>query len=140
MVERALSSKTLSRERGFALLYTLLVVAIFLSITATIYTILIKELKLAQFGEASQQAYYAAEAGAECAYFWVFSGAAFDGSEQIRCAGRDIVAETEMTILLDGPSGPCAFVEIAPNLIRSHGYNTCASTGLRVERGLQVVY
>lgn len=49
---------------------SLLVISIILSVSFGVFDIMTKELKLSGIGRESQIAFYAADAGIECAYFW----------------------------------------------------------------------
>lgn len=138
-----------TRERvkssaGFTLLYAMVVVSIVLTVSSGIMVIMVKELKLAGYGRESQVAYYAAESGAECALYWV-ALTTIDGVKtgSIRCGDKDI-PNVVNTFRLDlSPYPGCADVTIIPGspiIIESRGYNTCATSKLRVERGIQVTY
>lgn len=59
-----------SKQGGFTLLLSLLVISIILSVGFGVFDIMTKELKLSGIGRESQIAFYAADAGIECAYFW----------------------------------------------------------------------
>lgn len=129
-------------EKGFALLYTLLVVTILLGLSSSIFTIFLSELKITSFSRNSEMAYYAAETGAECVYYWTLKGVAFDGTGTITCAGQTVAANPSVTLSFPAagaPSAPCAVVTVGSNIIRSYGYNTCETTRLRVERGLEII-
>jgi hypothetical protein len=57
-------------NRGFAILFSMLVSAIVLSIGLGIFSITYKELLLSSSDRESQVAFYAADTGAECALYW----------------------------------------------------------------------
>lgn len=59
-----------SRKKGFTLLIAVLVSSIFLSLASTIATITFKQIILSSIGKDSQRAFYAADAGMECALYW----------------------------------------------------------------------
>jgi hypothetical protein len=59
-----------ARKRGFTLLLAALVASIALSLGASIYDIVSKELALSSIGQDSQFAFYAADTAAECALYW----------------------------------------------------------------------
>jgi Tfp pilus assembly protein PilX len=132
-------------QKGFTLLYSLLVISVVLMVTSSIFSILLKEMRLSAFGKASQIAYYAAETGGECALYWGQNGVEFDGSDSITCAGQPLTADSEFTINLG--EGGCAVVSVedqgTQTLIESRGYNICPGTGAdarRAERGLRIVF
>ena len=143
-----------SDERGFTLFYALLVISVVLAITASIFSIILKEVQLASFGKASQIAFYAAETGAECAIYWsAIRGFNFDGTETISC-GTDSGGSSETISNVTSPftvnvgtDGACAEVSIGSSgggtTVLSRGYNICPTLGAnprRVERGLELTF
>lgn len=68
----------MTRERGFALLYASLVASLLTALGIIMFTIAQKELLLSSVGRDSQFAFYAADAGVECALYWDFRHNAFD--------------------------------------------------------------
>ncbi len=62
-------------EKGFAMLFAVLVSSIILAIGLSIFNLTIKELTLSSSGRESQVAFYAADTGAECALYWNFQSA-----------------------------------------------------------------
>lgn len=148
-----------TENRGFTLLYSLLVISVVLLITSSIFSILLKEVRLTAFGKASQVAYYASEAGAECALFYAVRGELFDGTNTITCgygedegtASGDITnVGNTFAFFLEQDEPACAVVTIdtsGPTVIESRGYNICIEPFLtgqpnarRVERGLRVEF
>jgi hypothetical protein len=155
----------LDTHRGFTLLYALVVVGLLLSVGSSIFGIMIKELKLAQFGQESQVAYYAAESGIECALFWgltegIFpSGGAFtcnyDSSfptenswsttDPLVCSGPLCIFQVNYRAGSSGVHYPCAYVTVdtsgSNTVVQSRGYNTCAPDfPRRVERGVEATF
>jgi Tfp pilus assembly protein PilX len=59
-----------TNQRGFALLFSVLVSSLLLSIGLSIFSIAIKELSISTSGRQSQLAFYAADSGRECARYW----------------------------------------------------------------------
>lgn len=59
-----------NKQKGFTLLLSLLVISIILSVGFGVFDIMTKELKISGIGRESQIAFYATDAGVECAYFW----------------------------------------------------------------------
>ncbi|MEK7134342.1 MAG: pilus assembly PilX N-terminal domain-containing protein [Patescibacteria group bacterium] len=59
-----------SRDRGFVLPLAVLLAGILLSIGLAIFSITLKELTLSSSGRESQIAFFAADAGTECALYW----------------------------------------------------------------------
>jgi Tfp pilus assembly protein PilX len=60
------------KEKGFALLFAVLVSSVLLSIGISIFNLTLKELILSSSGRESQFAFYSADTGAECALYWDF--------------------------------------------------------------------
>lgn len=58
-----------NHEQGFTLLFAALVGALVLAVGMAILSITIKQLTLASAGKATQQAFYSADAGVECALY-----------------------------------------------------------------------
>ena len=61
-------------EKGFAMLFAVLISSVLLSIGLSIFNLTIKELTLSSSGRESQFAFYAADTGIECAFYWDFKG------------------------------------------------------------------
>ncbi len=64
------NTKQSSTESGFALLITLIVVGVVLSIGLTILDLSIKQVRLSTNAKDSEEAFHAANAGMECARYW----------------------------------------------------------------------
>lgn len=62
----------ISKKKGFAMLFAVLVSSVLISIGISIFNITIKELSLSSSGRESQFAFYAADTGMECALYWDF--------------------------------------------------------------------
>lgn len=58
------------RNKGFTLLLSLLIVSIILAVSLGVSDIITGEIFLADTGRRSQAAFYAADAGMECAIYW----------------------------------------------------------------------
>ncbi len=63
-----------ARQRGFTLLLASLIASLLLAIGLSMFTIAQKEIILSSLGRDSQYAFYAADAGAECALYWDLKG------------------------------------------------------------------
>jgi hypothetical protein len=64
----------ISKQKGFAMLFAVLVSSVLLSIGLSIFNLTVKELVLSSSGRESQFAFYAADTGAECALYWDLKG------------------------------------------------------------------
>lgn len=62
--------KNKTKERGFVLLYSILVSGIILSVGLSLGNILYKQVLLSSVAKSSIFAYYAADSGRECVGFW----------------------------------------------------------------------
>lgn len=72
-------------NKGFTLLLASLIASLLLSVGLSMFTIAQKEIILSSLGRDSQYAFYAADAGAECALYWDFKNA-FKTSEAMHGA------------------------------------------------------
>lgn len=61
------------KKAGFVLLYAVLVSGIILGVGLSLINLFTKQIILSSIGRNSQFAYYAADAGKQCAYFWYAS-------------------------------------------------------------------
>ena len=88
-------------ERGFTLLFAVLVSSLVLAIGLSIANLTLKEVKLSGAGRESEFAFYAADTGSECALYWdikgynVFATSADSLASPpvgpVGCVGEDIV-------------------------------------------------
>jgi Tfp pilus assembly protein PilX len=69
-----LSQKNIKKQKGFVLLFSVLVSTLILAVGISIITIAVKQLVLSGTGRDSQYAFYAANTGAECAFYWDLRG------------------------------------------------------------------
>ena len=144
-------------KHGFTLLLSILVVSVVLSVGLGIFDIMTKELKLSGLGRESQVAFYAADAGIECFFYWEIKhpGLAdsafgyYDAPSTIKCAGNNFTIPAKS----NSPYGPykinlsdnsCAKITVTKSsftTVESRGYNTkdCDSTSsFKVERAIRV--
>lgn len=141
------------RPRGFALLFTLLITSIIFSISLGVYNLIIGEIILSGTGRDSQLAFYAADAGTECALYWDIqhpglAKSAFSTSTPavISCAGqsKSVGGGSVSNFSLSFGNGSCVSVGVekqpAQNIITAQGQNTCSGSNRTVQRGLKVVY
>ena len=144
---------SINKKRGITLLVALVVVNVLLAIGLSLSNISYKSLKLSSFGVDSQYAYYAAEAGFECAQYHDKAGA-FKSPVQnkVECNGVEMnvsqigsnvysftlpfldekyCAELQITKPKDG---------VTETIIEARGYNSCEASEreVRVERGIRV--
>ena len=90
--------------QGFVLLFAILISSVVLAVGMGMYNITLQELQLSKVGRESQKAFYMADTGAECAFYWDrkypgFTDSVFayfgeskvlDNTIDIKCGGEDI--------------------------------------------------
>ena len=154
---------------GYALLLSVVVSGLILAIGLGLLSIIEKALTLSSAGRESQIAFYAADAGSECALFWdrkhegrlssVFatSTSSVPPVSGIFCAGTDIAstwtildvtansANTSFDMTLE--NGACVTVVVQKTnsgrktLVESRGHNSCSPTfPRRIERAIRASY
>jgi hypothetical protein len=113
---------------------------------SSIFSILSQELVIADVGDLSEIAYYAAESGMECGLFGVFDGRFQSGVSDIDCDGNTISIDNSASVVnfsVVFTNNSCATVSVdkTNRLIKSRGYNSCSgASAIHVERGLQASY
>ena len=155
-----INSKIKSSSRGFILPFAVLLSGVILSIGLSVFNIIIKQVIIASSGKESQFAFYSADSGAECAFYWDTKIGIFPTSTDsttyvgtATCDGTTILPITinsinsiaaTTTFTIDS-SSYCTRVTVAKfndrTKIESEGFNTCDITDpRRVERAIRVVY
>lgn len=93
----------LRTSKGFALLFSVLVASLLLTIGLSIFRIALKELAISTASRQSIHAFYAADSGWECAKYWAKVGgipSLYKGDDelftQITCAGQIITLVTNV--------------------------------------------
>src|SRR3989344_3678709 len=143
-------------KHGFTLLLSILVVSVVLSVGLGIFDIMTKELKLSGIGRESQIAFYAADAGIECFFYWEIkhpglADSAFEPAtgvtNRISCAGNnniEIKGSSPYSFNLPLSDNSCAKITVTKSsftTVESRGYNIkdCDSTSsFKVERAIRV--
>ncbi|NLE07323.1 MAG: hypothetical protein GX627_01810 [Parcubacteria group bacterium] len=106
--------RKLQKQKGITLFIAMVVMGILLFITFVVAHITIKGILFADSGRDSQYAYYAAEAGLECALYWdsnpaVSAFATSTSGSPINCAGSALVTNSGIlgtsTITMIGGGG-----------------------------------
>jgi hypothetical protein len=148
--------------QGFVLLYTMAISSVILAVALGIANIALKEAQFSTSARATNEAFFAADTGAECALFYDKldpTQNAFSGTDMpINCGGTNGISVNSsggniwtFTIPNLGDSGAgCANVSLIRNIdtsttIISKGYNkgtnNCGGPGSSiVERELKVTY
>ncbi len=146
----------LQNRQGFVLLFSVLVSSLLLAIGLAVFNIGQKELILSATARDSQFAFYAADTGIECAFYWDFQSGTFapGATPGITCSGVSLPNVggkdygVEDTFRLDlSPQPYCVDVTVrkteAPRrtYVKARGYNTCDSSNpRRVERAIRATY
>lgn len=140
------------KNKGFTLLLSLIVIGIILSVGLGTYEIVSREIRISSVGRESQIAFYSANAGADCAFYWEVTADAFSSpSVAFNCAGNGPFSSgtTEFDLNL-GETGNerCAKVTVDTSKlvsddlieINSLGYNTSCSSksSIKVERAVRI--
>jgi Tfp pilus assembly protein PilX len=140
-------------KNGFVLLMTLIIISITLVVGLGVFDIISREVLISGIQKESQKAFFSANSGIECAYYWDLKGKFASSSYSIECAGQSIsglldsASTTFFTVNLG--NGACVKINVNKNVllplityIYSHGYNLdCDSTDSRkVERGIEINY
>lgn len=77
-MKKIIFKKINNKEKGFALLFAVLVSVMVLAVGASIINISLKQVILSSAGRESQFAFYAANTGMECALYWDLNGTIVD--------------------------------------------------------------
>ncbi len=150
-------------NRGFALLISIIVSSIIITLAISIVNSAIREVVLASTVRSSALSFYMADSGMECTLYWDNVRGNFDkdsaffserGGGLIECMGQvvSIVPSPKVEFSLKGINDdmPCVDILVtatpvtsdeSKRLIDSHGYNTCdLKSNRRVDRALEVKY
>lgn len=150
------------KQKGFAMLFTVLLVSLILTIAISISNITLKQTILSSLAKDSQIAFYQADAGMECGLYQDNLGNYPKGSTKDIVPQSFLCGENSMSIDLSSSkddyfvfyedilnqNGQCFSVvfdkrDIAGDnlsIIQSRGYNRCSTNPRQVERALQVTY
>jgi type II secretory pathway pseudopilin PulG len=145
---------------GFALFYSVVVVAVISSLGAVLSSLIVREADLSATARQSSEAYYSADAGIECAQYWDLQTDSFPDSnpppsDNIDCAGQTVTYsgdkygpddDQEYTFSLDN-NDICTDVTIRKyddggrdiTEIESIGSDKCGGA-TRVQRALRTTY
>lgn len=142
-------------QKGFVILFTVLVSSIILAIALGITNIALKEVLLAGSAKDAQYAFFSADTGAECALYWDIKHVAFGQTPIVPdCHGTSVTvtaSSSPFKFNFDTASG-CAIVTVDKNdptmtKIESLGYNMDCNVLLNtpenpriVERAIRVTY
>ncbi len=143
-------------SKGYAVLFTLIIVSIILSLVVGLSNSINKQSILASTAHDSQVAFYQADTAGECALYALETKDIVTSFTTPWSCGRDQDGNPlELNISQNGSeftlepdyssvSGPCFKVNITagdPSIIKSHGYNICDDSNPRhLERGMDITY
>lgn len=145
---------------GFAMLFTVLIVTLILSIAIGISTLSLKQTILSSLAKDSQISFYEADTAVECGlYYDTIAGAFPAGTDSstapstITCGNKNFSLDLSSTVDyliykqdIIGGSSPCSSILFdksttpGTNIIQGRGYNICSTNPRQVERALEVLY
>lgn len=155
-------SRTRNKDRGFTLFIAIVISATLLLVSTGIISVVVKQAFLTTANRHSQEAFYAADTGIECALYWDLknpgglSAFATSTTATINCNGQNFAVggesgESTFTINFP-PYDYCVEVRVlrrrpqsgnnfTSTEMQSLGYNDCdPANPRRVQRALRVLY
>ncbi|HEY0980268.1 MAG TPA: hypothetical protein VGE18_02575 [Candidatus Paceibacterota bacterium] len=149
-----------STKNGFAMLFTVLVISIIMSLAIGIANVTFKQNLLSSIAKDSLVAFYAADAGVECGLYYDFTVGLFpedlpaaSAPELLACGNNTFSKVADMSYTnyivyrenITDANKPCRNLvfdktDATINLIQSRGYSVCSNTPRQVERALEVRY
>ncbi len=149
-------------NRGIALLFTLLIISVAISLSTGVFNIILGELKIGEGARESMRAFFAADSGVECILYWDLKESAFvlDNEKAITCMGSSPTFTRSSNKTIDGKAatvyqstasfalanGACVSLTVikfsdGSSRIAALGENTCNPAATRVvQRGVEVNY
>jgi len=153
-------------QKGIALLFTLLIISVAISLSIGVFNIILGELRIGEGARESMRAFFAADSGVECVLYWDLKEQAFvfDEEEAVTCMKSSLAfarpCETPYCQTVDGKAATVYQSTVSPTLdndacvsltvikfsdgssrIAALGENTCNSAATRVvQRGVEVNY
>ena len=145
-----------NNSSGITVYIAVTITAALILVSVSILNLALKQINISGAGRDSQNAFYAADSGAECALFWdvrnpMATSSAFDAlsTQNIECNSTSIpvthTANISTFTMNFTPGTHCAKVTVTKNAgatkIESRGYNTCDTTSnRRLERAIEINY
>jgi Tfp pilus assembly protein PilX len=149
-------------EAGITLFIALIILGTLLVVSTGIVNLATRQSFISSFANQSQQAFYAADSGIECAIFWDVRTtdpslrSAFSplSNYAITCNGQTTtptkvtsgIYSTSTFSFNFSPEPSCVIVTVAKNstsgatIVESKGYNTCGTSARKVERAVRAKY
>jgi hypothetical protein len=147
------------KNKGIALLFSILMLSMVFTASLAIFQIVFTELKLSEGVRDSQLAYYAADSAVECALYVDLESGEFGQSGKPRvqddCSGVDPNGIQKFennwsngaVFTVNYNNGSCADVTVDKTGARGYetfitvlGFNTCGNAARKVNRSLEVKY
>ncbi|MEK7480638.1 MAG: pilus assembly PilX N-terminal domain-containing protein [Patescibacteria group bacterium] len=103
-------------NRGIALLFTLLIISVAVSLSIGVFNIIVGELEIGEGARESTEAFYAADSGVECILYWDLKEHAFVFNQEkaITCANISFANKFARTSVADYRGGGPATVYTGP--------------------------
>lgn len=155
-------------SKGFAMLFTVLIISLILSIAVGISNLTLRQTILSSLAKDSGIAFYQADAAVECGMFQdtegnfplgttINTGASTDAKQTLTCNGIDMTLDTDVSMTdyvkyipqsLLTTNQPCFSIVFdktatalgGKSVVRGLGYSMCMQGPRQVERLLQVTY
>lgn len=138
------------KNKGIALIFSLIIVNIALAVGLTVFSLIVGGFPLADIVKNSQKAFYAADAGAECAFYWDRQDAFKPVAGTISCLEKNDVAllfneDDNIIFDLNLENDSCVDVTVDKSgasgfktVITANGHSGCdPGTANRVERTIR---
>lgn len=152
----------LKKQKGFAMLFTVLIVSLILSIAIGISNVTLKQTMLSSLAKDSQISFYQADTAVECGMYYDMQGLFPLGTTPASISGPITCGDNQFTIdisqsfddylvfnqNLADQSQPCSviifdkatLVSSGESIVSGRGYNICGTNPRQVERALEVRY
>lgn len=147
-------------KSGFAMLFTVLVISIIMSLAIGIANVTFKQNLLSSIAKDSLIAFYAADAGVECGLYYDFTVGLFpkdlpvaSAPDTLACGNNTLSKVSDMSYTnyivyrenITDANKPCRNLvfdktDATVSLVQSRGYSVCNNTPRQVERALEVRY
>ena len=144
-------------QKGFTLLIAIVITGTIALIAAGVINLALKQNTISSLGNYSQQAFYAADTGIDCALYWDVGNPSGASAFAVTSPASDISCNGTVSTVGGGasvntfdinfsPDPFCATVRVTKlnngsTTIESFGYNTCdPSSPRRVERAIEAEY
>lgn len=150
------------KKKGFAMLFTVLIVSLILSIAIGISNLTLKQTILSSLAKDSQISFYQADTAVECGMYYDAADAFPLGTTPGAVSGPIVCGESQFLIdlsqsdtdylvflqSLSDQSQPCSSIVFdkktlassSETIVQGRGYNVCSTNPRQVQRALEVRY